>query len=147
MLSIGFTGTRHGMNILQIAAVTDIVRDASDWHDHIDAHHGDCRGADAGFHAIVQVLRGHASWSIIVHPATRSEYRAFCQGGNILKPKPFMARNQDIVDTSTVMIAAPAEATEQQRGGTWATIRMARKAGKPLAIVLPSGEVVKDRWP
>lgn len=30
--------------------------------------------------------------------------------------------------------------------GTWATIRMARKAGKPLAIVLPSGAVVKERW-
>ncbi len=58
-----------------------------------------------------------------------------------------MRRNADIVRESNIMIAAPFEETEQERGGTWRTIGMARKAKKPLAIVWRDGRVEKERWP
>jgi hypothetical protein len=45
-----------------------------------------------------------------------------------------------------VVIACPFERTEQQRSGTWATVRMARKAGKPLVIVYPQGDERRERW-
>jgi hypothetical protein len=156
-LSIGFTGTRHGMTNRQRAKVLTLVQALVDAATDdalvatglpsvvgLDAHHGDCIGADAQFHSIIAMWN---AW-IVVHPgpANDAERQAGCEGHERRPHAGHMARNRNIVDASTVMIAAPHEATEQQRGGTWATIRMAQKAGKPLAIVLPSGEVVKERW-
>lgn len=71
-------------------------------------------------------------------------------GGSLVvrrAPLAFMDRNQAIVDESEFMIAAPLEFTEQKRGGTWATVRMTRKAGKPLTIVWRDGTVMRERWP
>ena len=54
--------------------------------------------------------------------------------------EPFLTRNHNIVLFSDVMLATPKQVEEQRRGsGTWATIRYARQAEKPLAIVWPDG--------
>lgn len=57
-----------------------------------------------------------------------------------------MRRNKNIVMASTVMIAAPFELTQQEHGGTWRTIEMARTAKRPLAIVSPEGAMETERW-
>ncbi len=57
-----------------------------------------------------------------------------------------MRRNADIVNESTVMIAAPFEDVEQTSGGTWRTIGMARKKLRPLVIVWRDGHVTRERW-
>ena len=44
------------------------------------------------------------------------------------------------------MIAAPADMAGQPHGGTWQTVRSARRASKPLAICYPDGSVAKERW-
>ncbi len=46
----------------------------------------------------------------------------------------YYARNQKIVDDCDLLVAF----TEKDSGGTWDTIKRARKAGKPLKIVKPS---------
>lgn len=46
----------------------------------------------------------------------------------------FYARNQKIVDDCDLLVAF----TEKDSGGTWDTIKRARRAGKPLKIVRPS---------
>jgi predicted Rossmann fold nucleotide-binding protein DprA/Smf involved in DNA uptake len=46
----------------------------------------------------------------------------------------YYARNQKIVDDCDLLVAF----TERDSGGTWDTIKRARKAGKPLKIVKPS---------
>jgi hypothetical protein len=43
------------------------------------------------------------------------------------------------------MLAAPYVPTEQTHGGTWRTIGLARKAKKPLVIVLPDGSIREER--
>jgi len=145
MISIGFTGTRHGMSELQqqaaVALIDEIAPPAVFY-----AHHGDCIGADKQFHDACRSTNGRAY--VVVHPGPDGArgWRAGCLGDERRDPAPHMWRNATIVAASTVMLAAPAEMTEQQRGGTWATIRMARKAGKPLAIVFPDGRVEKERW-
>jgi hypothetical protein len=68
-------------------------------------HHGDCLGADAVAHAIVRSWRPTAR--IIIHPPSSDSLRAFCQGDAHLAPKPYLARNQDIVDECEVLVAAP----------------------------------------
>jgi hypothetical protein len=143
-MSIGFTGTRHGMTEVQRGEVMFLTAMFAGIAKRFTrARHGMCIGADEEFHRIAR----SCGYAIDGHPCNISRLRADCHVDTLHPSKSPLVRNADIVDASTVMIAAPYEATEQQRGGTWTTIRMARKAGRPLAIVLPSGEVVKERWP
>jgi hypothetical protein len=103
--------------------------------------HGDCIGADADFHAIAVAL----GLPVAVHPPDNSSKRAFCQGATlVLDPLPYLVRNHAIVDRSDRMIAAPGERKEQLRSGTWATIRYARKQGKPLTVVWPDGTIAAE---
>lgn len=147
-LEIGFTGTRDGMTDAQLRALEYVVGDLVRSEPVFWAHHGDCVGADAEFHELLMDLTGDHTIRIVVHPGPADDIarQSGCVGDERREPLPHLTRNQNIVDESTVMIAAPLEETEQIRSGTWATIRMARRAGAPLAIVYPSGDVVKERW-
>ncbi len=138
MTALGFTGTRYGMTEDQRLAVRRLVA----LHLTTSAHHGDCIGADAQFHALCREL---PTSFVVVHPPLNEQYRAFCAGDEHRAPLPYMRRNARIVAESDVMIAAPFEAEEQERGGTWRTVGLARKAGRPLFIVWPSGAVVEER--
>jgi len=131
--SLGITGTRNGMRPKQMLTVRTIVG----FLVPTEVHHGDCVGADAEFHDIV---REETKSIIVVHPPTNPKKRAFKQGDFILKEKPFMIRDDDIIDESDLMLATPFQFEEQGRGsGTWAVIRHTRKARKPLIIVWPDG--------
>lgn len=142
MNHIGFTGTRHGMTEAQKVAVTEIVR-AEVRADLTVAHHGDCRGADADFHAIARA----EGLAVVGHIPSINTDRAFCQFDKEHAPLPYMKRNAQIVAASDLMIATPPTMEELSYGGTWRTIGLARKAGKPLAIVLPDGAVRWERRP
>jgi hypothetical protein len=52
----------------------------------------------------------------------------------------YYARNQKIVDDSDLIVAF----TEKENGGTWDTIKRARRAGKPVKIIRPSAFYVGD---
>lgn len=150
MLHIGFTGTRHGMTEAQKLALREITADDAIAHDYWAIHHGDCVGADAEFHAYMtsasdpQCIR-------IIHPGPIGENSAGCEiderRDERRSPAPHMQRNRCIVAQSAIMIAAPYEMEPQKRGGTWATIGFAKKAGKPLAILWPDGTITRERWP
>lgn len=144
-ISIGFTGTRWGMTPQQSDAVWSLIAECHRG-EKFNAHHGDCVGSDEQFHELCR--RAGRLGYVIVHPGPHPEYasQAGCLGDERHDPLPHMLRNLRIVAASTVMIATPAEMSKQPRGGTWATIRMARKAGKPLAIAWPDGSVTKERW-
>ncbi len=132
---VGFTGTRQGMTEEQAASVRGLLCSLRP----TEVHHGDAIGADSDFHNLVR------TWCpdcvIHVHPCNLSDQRRFCQADVLYEVLPPLLRNSDIVKAADVMIATPAEAQEQIRGGTWSTIRKARQAGKPLHIVLPDGVV------
>lgn len=147
MMHFGFTGTRYGCTPDQYLALSELLGDLDEnnpWGEPLPyAHHGDCVGADAEFHTMAFGLE----WPVVIHPPVDSEHRANCtHWRSIHTPLPHMQRNRTIVAAADIMIACPFDMTEQTRGGTWATIRMARKAGKPLAIVLPDGSVQRERW-
>lgn len=143
-LSIGFTGTRHGMTSGQWHAVRDLVFELSAGH-VFTSHHGDCVGADEQFNEICGSFCARAL--VTVHPGPVGDLSAGCVGVERRAPAAHMRRNRNIVNEATVVIAAPLEMTRRERGGTWATIGMARKAGKPLAIAWPDGSLTKERWP
>jgi hypothetical protein len=135
---VGFTGTRHGMTAAQFWVVCEVL---SGLLPIAEVHHGDCVGADADFHRAAACLTVHA------HPPTDERLRAFCDADVVHEARPYLARDADIVAASTVLIACPGERQEQRRSGTWATVRMARKAGKPVVLIYSDGDVVRERWP
>lgn len=131
---LGFTGTRKGMTQPQIEALRNTVKafDIKEWH------HGDCLGADAQSHLEIQKLFTDAR--IIIHPPDKNGMRAFCLGAHqILDAMPYIARNREIVENTDVMVAAPGEMEEQQRSGTWSTVRYALRNGRFVLIVYPDG--------
>lgn len=133
-LIYGFTGTRAGMTWAQKQEVRRLLTSAS------SAHHGDCVGADADFHEMCLEL----GVPVFIHPPSDNRQRAFCKGAfMVLKPLPYLARNRIIVDRCEQLIAIPKEQEEpnpgRAGGGTWMTVRYARKVGRPGHLIWPSG--------
>lgn len=147
MKHIGFTGTRHGMTARQLHYVSWAIEDSLDDADLVSppafwAHHGDCVGADREFHDLVRERFACVGALVHVHPGPDGEHRANCDGDIVSPVLPHMRRNRVIVELCPVMIAAPYEDVEQDRGGTWATIRMARRAKRKLYVVARDGRLL-----
>jgi hypothetical protein len=140
-MHIGFTGTRDGMTDKQVSIFNIVIRCFNDSYEKIGLtayfHHGDCIGADALAHHIAD---GH-SIPIVIHPPANSAARANCKPkwstATWRDSKPYLDRNRDIVNDCDVLIACPKGYAEERRSGTWATIRYARKCGKPVVILEP----------
>lgn len=127
---IGFTGTRSGLTELQKQNITNLLNNYT--HLDITVHHGDCVGADKDFHELCRKLSKDIK--IVIHPPNDNKLRAFCDSVYIEKPKSYLKRNKDIVNSSNILIACPYSKTEQFRSGTWSTIRYAKKINMLIYI-------------
>ena len=132
-LCLAFSGTQLGLSAAQHEALSQFLTQSEPWM--LEFHHGDCTGADAQAHALVRQICNDVR--IVVHPPSNSAKRAWCQGGKLLPPKPYLTRNRDIVDACDMLLACPKEQEETLRSGTWATIRYARAVGKTVRILYP----------
>lgn len=131
-MRLGFTGTKRGMTEVQKRVVSGFVQ----LFQPVQAHHGDCVGADSDFHDIIRDIVPNCL--IVVHPPTEPRNRAYRDGDRIRGPLPFMVRDDNIIRESTLMISTP-EGDEHLHSGTWATIRHTRNFNKGLIIVWPDG--------
>ncbi len=141
MTDVGFTGTRQGMTPEQRVGVLDILG----LHRGEGARfsHGDCVGSDEEAHFIAMDL----GYIVHVWPPDDSSRRAFTTGHFIHAARPYRVRNQSIVMMSGILVATPTgpeEAEDQRRSGTWMTVRMARKRGIQIYIVLPDGTIERE---
>lgn len=139
---IGVTGTSNHVTSAQFATAWELVAYTA----ATQLHHGDCVGADKMMHDAVVSTRLRRSVNdlprtgIVIHPPDNNAKRAFCQDyDEIREPLPYLVRNRAIVAAVNLLIAVPRTATEEVRSGTWATIRYARDAKKPVIIIDPSG--------
>ena len=132
----GFTGTRHGMTEAQKAALRGYLAGSTG-----EFHHGDCVGADAEAHDIAD----ECGYGIIIHPPKDYAHRAWKEvPRHMMKSEDsYLSRNRAIVNSTISLIATPFEAEEQPKGGTWYTVRYARKAGKAVVLILPDGKIVQ----
>jgi hypothetical protein len=133
-MRIGFTGTRRGMTAEQECALRALLTS----HAGAILHHGDCIGADAQAHDVAVSL----GWDVVIHPPLVEAQSAWRTTADVRKPRPYLERNKDIVRDTDLLIAAPAEASEQHRSGTWSTVRFARKQRRPIWIIQPDGTVI-----
>jgi len=131
---VGFTGTRSGMTPQQKSLVREALRGAD------EAHHGDCIGADEQFHELAR----REGVDVVIHPPSDAKQRAWCQGAiRVEQAKPYLDRNKDIVQASTVLVGTPKELYEPQPGrgqGTWSTIRYARNRSVRRRVFMPDGK-------
>jgi hypothetical protein len=134
VVRIGFTGTREGMTPAQERALRDFLASRPG----AVLHHGDCIGADAQAHDVAVEL----GCVVVIHPPAVGTLRAFKPSSDVRKPRPYLDRNKDIVRETKLLIAMPAEFTEQHRSGTWSTVRYARRLGRPVRIILPDGSTI-----
>lgn len=138
MTVIGVTGTRSGATDAQLEELRDLIthyaaQDALAGRHITRLHHGDCYGVDEQAHRIAL----EEGLFVEVHPPAETRYRAYTVGWAVMyKEQEYMVRNRAIVEACDVLIAVPVRAQEMSlRSGTWATVRMARRAGKPVHIV------------
>jgi hypothetical protein len=137
---IGFTGTRAGMTpnqkeellALLYGKKPDLVL------------HGICIGADEEFHRLVREL----PFKVIIEgfPCTIFDQQAECDVDVRNAVEHPLIRNRRIVERSDLMIAAPRTTEEEQRSGTWATIRYARKLKKRIELMRPHITPLEERF-
>jgi len=148
MIQIGFTGTRKGMTPAQLATVDLLLSSYAAKEKVHHFHHGDCFGADDEADTIARQM----GYIMHLYPSNGS-LRANCHlkqtvplvSSYIDFPGHTLDRNRAIVDACEVLIAAPREAVEAPRGGTWFTVRYARSKGLHVLLCLPDGTVVDSK--
>lgn len=135
---VGYSGTSRGMTDNQLNRLRDLMTEIKSrttgphW-----LHHGDCVGGDAQAHRIARQL----SFYIYLHPPLVQTHRAFCDWDQRDPAMDFLVRDDEITRWSHGgLIAAPRQATEVLRSGTWTTVRYALKRGRSVTVIAPSGE-------
>lgn len=151
---LGFTGTRNGMTDEQKHAITNFFENFlpktlqpqfKEDEEITEVHHGGCDGSDDEF----DLIANDYIKIIVVHPGDETQeakYKhrhTFMTLRRCLPVKPYLERNKDIVSSSDVLLATPKTQEEEQRSGTWATIRYALKTQKPVYIIYPNGIMVR----
>lgn len=138
---VGFTGPRDGLTLEQEQVVVALMRllwDAG----FRKSLHGDCIGGDARFDLIAYQI----GFERLCRPCTFMDLRAFTASKEIAEPMNPMARNRLIVKDADFMIGCVPTVQPIKKGsGSWATVGFTRKAQKPLALIVPSGECEFER--
>lgn len=136
-MRLGFTGTQEGMTDWQAQFVFNEMMDLGP----TEAHHGLCIGADAQFHDML----GYSQAQVHGHPPINTSKIAECDCDVLYTARDYLDRNRDIVDATEWLIAAPKG--PEGRGGTWYTVRYARRIGRPVTIVMPDASIIRERMP
>lgn len=155
-MKLGFTGTQSGMNEFQKKELIKVF----DLKQPVEFHHGDCIGSDAEAHFMFirwHLNNNHCDRLIIVHPPTNKGKAAFTWYKtnwpqalrdeleaaqykvhiNVREPFAYLARNQDIVKETEMLVATPKEIEHTLRSGTWTTIRYGWHSKKEVIIIPP----------
>jgi hypothetical protein len=138
LVKIGFSGTQAGMTEEQKSGLSFLLGAM-----HFDEfHHGMCKGADEEAHDIVRLIR--PSVKIIGHPPTNKLKMAKLIVDTRRKPYQYLLRNSNIVHATRQLIVCPRTNEITLRSGTCATFRYAKKAGKPISIIWPTGDIDEE---
>jgi len=112
---IGFTGTRKGMTDAQRDTLTNLLTIEMAYGDVNTFHHGCEEHADREAAKIAKAL----GFRVIGHPGPGSIADGMQDCDEVRQLLPYLERNRVIVDSSSVLYAAPSSYVEQQRSGTW----------------------------
>lgn len=134
---VGFTGTQEGMTRFQMRSAEALLRRLARQNFKVFAH-GGCIGADIEAAKLARAL----GYMTVRHPGdtpAKQDHTFLDDDYRVVLDN--LARNRVIVSEATVMIATPRQYEETLRSGTWATVRYARKQGRPLYVLQPDGRL------
>lgn len=142
MRSLVVTATQRGLTKEQrLAAANFFIRDDVQFDLEV-FRHGGCIGGDEELEYLASSL---TEALIICHRGDTPEKWADARYSHeFVDPLPNLERNHEMVDDAEHLLACTGEAFEVQRSGTWATIRYARKQGKPITLIFPDGTVKEE---
>lgn len=133
---LGLSGTRGELTPAQLTSLTEVLVDLvvdGSW----DLHHTDEVGAAAAAHAVWRACRQH----VTIHPSTSNQGRALCD--HDVRMPQLAARERDIqlahATEALVLVPGAEDAWEDQLA-----YRSARRLGRPIIVVHPSGHV--QQW-
>jgi hypothetical protein len=135
---VGFTGTRVGLTADQVKQLWMLLQDKRQQLDIFI--HGDAIGADYQASLVCRAVWPTTEITGFPCNITRQRGHSPVNDVNCIPEDP-LDRNKKIVDGCGVLIACPYELRETPNGGTWYTIRYAKKKSKPLYIIYPNGSV------
>jgi hypothetical protein len=138
MTDYGFTGTSERTTQAQRFAFRDFLMTCG----MTKFRHGDCVNADCDAHVIVR--RVLPNIPIHGHPPIKDAKRAWCSFDSKSEPRQYLDRNRDIASECDELLAMPKDMAEQERGGTWYTVRQARRLGRPVTIFWPDGSITRE---
>jgi hypothetical protein len=95
-------------------------------------HHGGAPGADTLAHRFVATCRGIQRHC---HPCPGVVRESFDDGQVWHEVLPPLRRNMNIALVCDILIAAPLSNHEEQRSGTWSTVRYGRAHDKPIIML------------
>ncbi len=145
-----FTGTRLGMtpeqkrgviltlNLLQPRTLIHGGAKGADSEAHNLAHEFEYTDAPPFFEVWPADERSSEHWIKIL---THTDGRLASRVHPVMLP---LARDLVMAKQCDHLIACPATTTEVVRSGTWATIRYARAARKPITIIAPDGIITEE---
>ena len=131
-MKLGFAGTRKGMSVAQrrnLAIVLSWFRGGGR-----EFHSGGSGDSDIE----AQRMAHAAGYHVHVHPCPGVTAEGSPPDYYWHEVFPPLVRDRHIAEACYVLVAAPLRDKEQLRSGTWATVRYAREAEKPV-IMLPRG--------
>lgn len=144
MTLVAFTGTRYDLPAAQVAALARVLRDLAPSR----LAHGCAQGADEMAWRIARAMGVPVDHYPGVGAGGSRVWRGACdvQPGDLAHAEaPMLRRNRAIVDTGDVLVACPREERgEALRSGTWSCVRYARRVGRDIVIVRPSGAVERE---
>lgn len=142
-MNLGFTGTREPLANAQLLSLGEWLKRQTDITQFL---HGACVGADA---TATLLVKGHFGRLVEAHaypghiPSMTSE-PAMSVSAIRHPPAHTLSRNRAIVEACDLLLACP-KGPEEPRSGTWATVRYARKLGRPIVVIWPDGRVYDSR--
>lgn len=143
---LGFTGTRNGLTAAQRNSLGSVFEMLPD-----QLIHGGAIGADTEFDEWFKRNAWSTTLKVDIYPADqrRREYWLFKYGTDfpwleIHQAMPPLDRNQIIAQRCDHLLACPHTFEQQLRSGTWATVRYARAAWKPITLLLPDGTIKRE---
>lgn len=136
--ALAFTGTSEGMTTAQFQTFKRVLASLQPEAGAGWVFHGGCVGADAQCHRAASLL----GWATDVSPGHIPNMRDVCPGATVIRqPRHTLERNKFIAANGEVLVATPKTPHEEQRSGTWMTVRHARKLKKTILIIWPDGSV------
>lgn len=138
-MRLAFTGTQTGMTQAQ----RDSFRSLLVTFRVKTLIHGGCIGADIDAHRLAKLL----GKKVIVYPSNIINKRGEYTDADIVHTAhPPLERNPLIVQAGEILCATPKwPAKEEQRSGTWATVRLAWMISMPVVIINPDGTLGTGR--